>query len=130
MKFLQALLISKYETSFPVYQDYAQRRMTKSWVQNDLFLEEDPSLEKTKEYTWILVSLRQLRNLLARVIASLVSFEANNSMYFDLESDGLLYNRFRECFDQIRQYTAELVTIHLVIEQRIETLEKTSDVVS
>jgi hypothetical protein len=68
--------------------------------------------------------------MLARVIATLVSFETNNNIYFDLELEGLLYDRFRECFDQIRQYTAELVTMRMVLEQRIETLEKISDVVS
>lgn len=94
-----------------------------------MLLEEDPSLGKTKEYTWMLVSLRQLRNLLARVIATLTSFEANHSIYFDLESEGLLYDRFRECFNQIRQSAAELATARMVLEQRIETLEKISDVV-
>lgn len=92
-------------------------------------MEDDPSLRKTKEYTWILVTLRRLRNLLARVVATLVSFDANNSVYFDLEAEGALYDRFRECFDQVRQLTAELATIRMVLEQRIEALEKMSDVV-
>ncbi|KAF3403594.1 hypothetical protein F1880_009534 [Penicillium rolfsii] len=95
---------------------------------NDLFLEDDPSLRKTKEYTWILGSLRRLRNVLARVIATLVSFEANNSVYFDLETEGALYDRFRECFYQLRQLTAELTTTRMILEQQIETLEKMSDV--
>ncbi|KAJ5711067.1 tumor suppressor protein LOH1CR12 [Penicillium malachiteum] len=95
---------------------------------DDIFLEDDPSLKKTKEYTWILGSLRKLRNVLARVIATLVSFDANNSVYFDLETEGALYDRFRECFDQLRQFTAELTTIRMILEQQIETLEKMSDV--
>jgi hypothetical protein len=86
-------------------------------------------LTTTKEYTWILGSLRRLRNLLARVVATLVSFDANNGVYFDLEAEGALYDRFRECFDQIRQYTAELATTRMILEQQIETLEKLSDVV-
>lgn len=86
-------------------------------------------MRKTKEYTWILVTLRRLRNLLARVIATLVSFDANNCVYFDLEAEGALYDRFRECFDQVRQLTAELASTRMVLEQRIETLEKMSDVV-
>ncbi|KAJ5396514.1 tumor suppressor protein LOH1CR12 [Penicillium cosmopolitanum] len=95
---------------------------------DDLFLEDDPSLRKTKEYTWILVTLRRLRNLLARVIATLVSFDTNNSVYFDLQAEGALYDRFRECFDQVRQLTAELASTRMILEQRIETLEKMSDV--
>lgn len=86
-------------------------------------------MRKTKEYTWILVTLRRLRNLLARVIATLVSFDTNNSVYFDLQAEGALYDRFRECFDQVRQLTAELASTRMILEQRIETLEKMSDVV-
>ena len=86
-------------------------------------------MRKTKEYTWILGTLRRLRNLLARVIATLISFDANNGVYFDLEVEGALYEQFRECFDQVRQFTAELSTVRMVLEQRIETLEKMSDVV-
>ncbi|KAJ5635709.1 tumor suppressor protein LOH1CR12 [Penicillium longicatenatum] len=95
---------------------------------DDVFLEDDPSLKKTKEYTWTLGTLRRLRNLLARVIATLVSFQANSGVYFDLETEGALYDRFRECFDQVRQFTAELATVRMVLEQQIETLEKMSDV--
>lgn len=40
-----------------------------------------------------------------------------------------MYDRFRECLDQLRQFTAELTTIRMVLEQQIETLEKMSDVV-
>lgn len=94
-----------------------------------MFLEDDPSLKKTKDYTWTLGTLRRLRNLLARVIATLVSFHANNGVYFDLETEGALYDRFRGCFDQVRQFTAELATVRMVLEQQIETLEKMSDVV-
>lgn len=53
----------------------------------------------------------------------------NNGAYFDLEAEGALYDRFRECFDQVRQFTAKLATIRVVLEQQIETLEKMSDVV-
>ncbi|KAL2872393.1 uncharacterized protein BJX67DRAFT_376215 [Aspergillus lucknowensis] len=95
---------------------------------DDLFLEEDPSLNRTKEYTWILGTLRRLRNLLSRVISTVVSFDANNGAYFDLEAQGALYDRFRECLGQVRQNTAELAAIRMVLEQRIETLEKMSDV--
>ncbi|KGO61614.1 tumor suppressor protein, LOH1CR12 [Penicillium expansum] len=95
---------------------------------DDLFLEDDPSLRKTKEYTWILGTLRRLRNLLARVIATLVSFDANNGVYFELEAEGALYDRFRECFYQVRQFTAELATVQMILDQQIETLEKMSDV--
>ncbi|KAL4944695.1 hypothetical protein BDV06DRAFT_220095 [Aspergillus oleicola] len=95
---------------------------------DDLFLEEDPSLRKTKEYTWILNTLRRLRNLLSRVIATLISFDTNSGVYFGLESEGALYDRFRDYFDQVRQSTAELATAHMVLEQRIEALEKLSDV--
>ncbi|KAL4867253.1 hypothetical protein BDV12DRAFT_210023 [Aspergillus spectabilis] len=95
---------------------------------DDLFLEEDPSLRKTKEYTWILNTLRRLRNLLSRVVATLISFDANNGVYFGLESEGALYDRFRDYFDQVRQSTAELATARMVLEQRIEALEKLSDV--
>ncbi|KAJ5759384.1 tumor suppressor protein LOH1CR12 [Penicillium odoratum] len=95
---------------------------------DDVFREDEPPLKKTKEYTWTLGTLRRLRNLLARVIATLVSFDANNGVYFDLETDGALYDRFRECFDQVRQFTAELATTRMVLEQQIETLEKMSDV--
>ncbi|KAL3430070.1 hypothetical protein BDV09DRAFT_199993 [Aspergillus tetrazonus] len=95
---------------------------------DDLFLEEDPSLRKTKEFTWILSTLRRLRNLHSRVIATLISFDANNAVYFGLESEGALYDRFRDCFDQVRQSTAELATVRMVLEQRIEALEKLSDV--
>ncbi|KAI9370227.1 hypothetical protein BJX61DRAFT_544848 [Aspergillus egyptiacus] len=95
---------------------------------DDLFLEDEPSLRKTKEYTWILGTLRRLRNLLARVIATLVSFDDNNAVYFDLDSEGLLFDQFRDCFDQVRQYTAELATVRMVLEQHIEMLEKMSDV--
>ena len=98
-------------------------------IQDDLFLEEDPSLRKTKEYTWVLNTLRRLRNLLSRVIATLISFDANNAVYFGLESEGALYDRFRDYFDQVRQSTAELATVRMVLEQRIEALEKLSDVV-
>ncbi|KAL4790465.1 hypothetical protein BDV19DRAFT_333867 [Aspergillus venezuelensis] len=95
---------------------------------DDLFLEDDPSLTKTKEYTWMLNTLRRLRNLLSRVIATLISFDANNGVYFDLESEGPLYDRFRDCFDQLRQSTAALANARMVLEQRIEALEKLSDV--
>ncbi|KAL4969433.1 uncharacterized protein BDV14DRAFT_165932 [Aspergillus stella-maris] len=95
---------------------------------DDLFLEDDPSLTKTKEYTWLLNTLRRLRNLLSRVIATLISFDANNGVYFDLESEGLLYNRFRDHFDQVRQSAATLAAARMILEQRIEALEKLSDV--
>lgn len=94
-----------------------------------MFLEIDPSSKKTKEYAWILGTLRRLHNLLARVIDTLVSFHSKNSVYFDLETEGALYDRFRECFDQIRQFTTELAAIRKAIEQQIETLEKMSDMV-
>lgn len=87
-------------------------------------------MRKTKDYTWILGTLRRLRNLLARVIATLVSFDANNGVYFDLEAEGALYDQFRECFYQVRQFTTELATVRMVLDQQIETLEKMSDVVS
>lgn len=98
-------------------------------MQDDLFLEEDPNLRRTKESTWILVSLRQLRNLLSRVIETLRSFDAENSVYFDFESEGPLQDRFRESFDRVRQSTIELATIYMILEQRIQALEKVSDVV-
>lgn len=94
-----------------------------------MFLEEDPSLKKTKESTWLLVSLRQLRNLLARVIEALTSFDTNDGVYFDLESEGPLYDRFRGSFNRVRQCIVELATMRMVLEQRIQALEKISDVV-
>ncbi|KAB8276290.1 hypothetical protein BDV30DRAFT_235745 [Aspergillus minisclerotigenes] len=94
----------------------------------DHFLEDEPSLLKTKEYTWILCTLRRLRNSLARLIATWAAFDMNNSVYFNLDTDGALYDKFRECFQQIRQSTAELATQQMVLEQRIEMLEKMSGV--
>ncbi|KAB8225606.1 hypothetical protein BDV33DRAFT_231018 [Aspergillus novoparasiticus] len=94
----------------------------------DHFLEDEPSLLKTKEYTWILCTLRRLRNSLARLIATWTAFDINNSVYFNLDTDGALYDKFRECFQQIRQSTAELATQQMVLEQRIEMLEKMSGV--
>ncbi|PIG87092.1 hypothetical protein AARAC_004323 [Aspergillus arachidicola] len=94
----------------------------------DQFLEDEPSLSKTKEYTWILCTLRRLRNSLARLIATWTAFDVNNSVYFNLETDGALYDKFRECFHQVRQSTAELATLQMILEQRIEMLEKMSGV--
>ncbi|THC98636.1 hypothetical protein EYZ11_001914 [Aspergillus tanneri] len=94
----------------------------------DEFLEDDPSLQKTKEFTWILCTLRRLRNSLARLIASWAAFDRNNSVYFDLDSDGALAAKFRECFFSVRQSTAELNTLQMVLEQRIETMEKMASV--
>ncbi|KAE8379714.1 hypothetical protein BDV26DRAFT_303422 [Aspergillus bertholletiae] len=92
------------------------------------FLEDEPSLSKTKEYTWILSTLRRLRNSLARLLATWAAFDMNNSVYFNLDADGALYDKFRECFHHIRQSTAELATLQMVLEQRIEMLEKMSGV--
>ncbi|KAL3478263.1 hypothetical protein BJX99DRAFT_256588 [Aspergillus californicus] len=94
----------------------------------DLLIEDDASLKRTKESTWILSTLRISRNLLSRVIASLVSFDTNNDVYFNLEAEGPLYDRFRDSFSQVRQVTAELTTGRIVLEQQIEILEKMSDV--
>ncbi|KAF9883711.1 hypothetical protein FE257_003049 [Aspergillus nanangensis] len=94
----------------------------------DKFLEDDPSLRKTKEYTWILGTLRHLRNSLARLIATWTAFDTNNRVYFDLDVEGALCDKFREHFYEIRQVTAELGTLQMVLEQRIETLEKRSSV--
>lgn len=95
----------------------------------DGFLENDPSLQKTKDFTWTLCSLRRLRNSLARLIAAWVAFDRNNSVYFDLNSDGTLAAKFRECFLSLRQSTAELGSLQMILEQRIETMEKMSSVV-
>ncbi|RLM00287.1 hypothetical protein CFD26_103580 [Aspergillus turcosus] len=92
-----------------------------------MFLENDPTLKKTKEYTWILCTLRRLRNGLARVIAALIAFDNNNTVYFDLDADGPLQDKFRECFTQVRQDTAELEALRMILEQRIEIMEKMSD---
>ncbi|PLN75475.1 hypothetical protein BDW42DRAFT_189231 [Aspergillus taichungensis] len=94
----------------------------------DGFLENDPSLQKTKDFTWTLCSLRRLRNSLARLIAAWVAFDRNNSVYFDLNSDGALAAKFRECFSSLRQSMAELGSLQMVLEQRIETMEKMSSV--
>ena len=95
----------------------------------DEFLENDPSLQKTKDFTWTLCSLRRLRNSLARLIAAWVAFDRNHSVYFDLNSDGALAAKFRECFLSLRQSMAELGSLQMVLEQRIETMEKMSSVV-
>jgi hypothetical protein len=95
-----------------------------------MFLENDPTLKKTKEYTWILCTLRRLRNGLARVIAALIAFDNNNTVYFDLDADGPLQDKFRHYFTQVRQDTAELEALRMILEQRIETMEKMSGVVS
>lgn len=50
-------------------------------------------------------------------------------MYFDLDADGALPDRFREYFNRIRQDVAELSGLHMVLDQRIETLEKMASVV-
>lgn len=96
----------------------------------NMFLENDPTLKKTKEYTWILCTLRRLRNGLARVIAALIAFDSNNTVYFDLDADGPLQDKFRECFTQVRQDTAELEALRMILEQRIEIMEKMSGAVS
>ncbi|KAF7158588.1 hypothetical protein CNMCM5623_003648 [Aspergillus felis] len=92
------------------------------------FLENDPTLKKTKDYTWILCILRRLRNGLARVIAALIAFDNNNTVYFDLDADGPLQGKFRECFSQVRQHTAELEALRMILEQRMEIMEKMSGV--
>ncbi|EDP51441.1 hypothetical protein V8F44DRAFT_654859 [Aspergillus fumigatus] len=94
------------------------------------FLEHDPTLKKTKEYTWILCILRRLRNGLAQAIAALIAFDNNNTVYFDLDADGHLQDKFRECFSHVRQHTAELEALRMILEQRIEIMEKMSGVVS
>ncbi|KAH1545110.1 hypothetical protein KXV73_003671 [Aspergillus fumigatus] len=92
------------------------------------FLEHDPTLKKTKEYTWILCILRRLRNGLAQAIAALIAFDNNNTVYFDLDADGHLQDKFRECFSHVRQHTAELEALRMILEQRIEIMEKMSGV--
>lgn len=59
-----------------------------------------------------------------------MEFDTNHSVYFNLEEPGTLYENFRDKFYQIHGYIAELKALHMIIEQRIETLEKMSDVVS
>ncbi|KAF4264514.1 hypothetical protein CNMCM8812_008069 [Aspergillus fumigatus] len=92
------------------------------------FLEHDPTLKKTKEYTWILCILRRLRNGLAQAIAAPIAFDNNNTVYFDLDADGHLQDKFRECFSHVRQHTAELEALRMILEQRIEIMEKMSGV--
>lgn len=87
-------------------------------------------MKKTKEYTWILCILRRLRNGLAQAIAALIAFDNNNTVYFDLDADGHLQDKFRECFSHVRQHTAELEALRMILEQRIEIMEKMSGVVS
>lgn len=94
------------------------------------FLEDDPNLERTKEYTWVLAILRRLRNLLAKLVATWNAFEMNHSIYFDLDKSGILYDNFRQRFYHIQGRMAELQALHMVMEQRIETLEKLSSTVS
>ncbi|KAF7593464.1 hypothetical protein BBP40_011470 [Aspergillus hancockii] len=90
------------------------------------FLEDEPSLRKTEEYAWTLGTLRRLRNSLARLIATWSAFDMNNSVYFDLDADGSLYDKIRECFYQIHQLNAELTLLQMVLTQQIEMLEKMS----
>lgn len=85
-------------------------------------------MKKTKEYTWILCILRRLRNGLAQAIAALIAFDNNNTVYFDLDADGHLQDKFRECFSHVRQHTAELEALRMILEQRIEIMEKMSGV--
>ncbi|OKL58646.1 hypothetical protein UA08_06143 [Talaromyces atroroseus] len=90
------------------------------------FLEDDPNLERTKEYTWILGILRRLENSLAKLLATWNAFEMNHRIYFDLDKSGILYDNFRQRFYHIQERTDELQALHMVMEQRIETLEKLS----
>lgn len=92
-------------------------------------LEEDPALDRTKEYTWTLCILRRLRNSIAKLLTTWDAFEANHGIYFDLDADGALQDCFRECFNQIRTDIAELGGLHMVLDQRIEALEKMASVV-
>lgn len=94
------------------------------------FLEDDPNLDRTKEYTWVLGILRRLRNSLATLVATWNAFDMNHSIYFDLDTPGNLYDHFRQHFYEVHGYMAELRALYMVIEQRIEILEKMSSVVS
>lgn len=92
------------------------------------FLEDDPNLERTKEYTWVLGILRRLRNLLAKLVTTWNAFEMNHSIYFDLYKSGVLYDNFRERFYHIQGRIAELQALHMILEQRIETMEKMASI--
>lgn len=86
-------------------------------------------MDRTKEYAWILGILRRLRNSLAKLITTFNAFETNHSVYFDLDADGALQDYFREHFNGIRKNAAELGALHMILEQRIETLEKMASLV-
>lgn len=93
------------------------------------FLEDDPALKRTNEYTWILCILRRLRNSLAKLISTWNALEQNHIVYFDLDADGTLQDHFREHVSIIRKNTAELGALHMILEHRIETLKKMSSLV-
>ena len=87
-------------------------------------------MKRTKEYTWVLCILRRLRNSLAKLISTWDAFDLNHSVYFDLDADGNLQDHFREHFSFIRKSTAELGALHMILDHRIETLEKMSSLVT
>ncbi|KMK59344.1 hypothetical protein Y699_00545 [Aspergillus fumigatus Z5] len=105
-------------------------QITLEWTVLVQSLENVLDRHKTKEYTWILCILRRLRNGLAQAIAAPIAFDNNNTVYFDLDADGHLQDKFRECFSHVRQHTAELEALRMILEQRIEIMEKMSGVVS
>jgi hypothetical protein len=93
------------------------------------FLEDDSELKKTKANTWTLAILRRLRNSLTKFLITWESFDTNQSSYFELDAVGTLYDNFRECYSNIKKNIAELRAVQMVLEQRIESLEKMSTVV-
>jgi hypothetical protein len=83
-------------------------------------------MERTKQRTWTIGALRRLRNALGTLIAVWHNFEAEQKGYFDLGTEGPLFAKFRELFLHIGGTVTELKMLHLTLEQRIETLEKTN----
>ncbi|GES59948.1 tumor suppressor protein, LOH1CR12 [Aspergillus terreus] len=90
------------------------------------FVDDDPVMERTKQRTWTIGALRRLRNALGTLIAVWHGFEAEQKGYFDLGTEGPLFAKFRELFSHIGETVTELKMLHLTLEQRIETLEKTN----